>query len=288
MPKSRQTQAQKLRQLEAALERCERFGLANRYVSAIMHEVNNPLEAITNLVYISKTQKHNAALVAENMETIEEQLAVLRKVTSQALAFHRKEVEAKEWDLVAIAESALKLHAAKIARHRATTHTRFDGHAPVRVMGTEILQVISNLILNAIDALPSEDGRIHVRVRTLEKFVHIVIADNGSGIPAHIAPRLFEPYLTSKPQGTGLGLWLSKRIIFTHGGRLTFRSSQRDGRRGTAFRIVLPRTEFAARLSEAASASAVEATAPPNAKMFSAPIEMRPTHSSVGVKAKPA
>jgi C4-dicarboxylate-specific signal transduction histidine kinase len=155
VPKSHQTDAQKLRQLEAALEQCERFGLANRYVSAIMHEVNNPLEAITNLVYITKTHRDDPAIVAENMETIEQQLAVLSKVTSQALAFHRKEVEAKEWDLVAIAESALKLHAAKIARHRATTHTRFDGHAPVRVMGTEILQVLSNLILNALDALPS-------------------------------------------------------------------------------------------------------------------------------------
>lgn len=288
MPKSYQTDAHKLRQLEAALERCERFGLANRYISAIMHEVNNPLEAITNLVYITKNHKDNPTVVAENMETIEQQLALLSKVTSQALAFHRKEVEAKEWDLVAIAESALKLHAAKIARHRATTHTRFDGHAPVRVMGTEILQVLSNLILNALDALPSEDGRIHVRVRTRGKFVHIVIADNGSGIPEHIAPRLFEPYLTSKPEGTGLGLWLSKRIIAKHRGQLAFRSSQREGRRGTAFRIVLPLTGSAPGLAEGESASSVDAITPPTTKVLSEPIEMHPTHSSVREKAKPA
>lgn len=288
VPEPYQTDAQKLHQLEAALEQCERFGLANRYVSAIMHEVNNPLEAIINLVYITKAQKDNPAIVAENMETIEQQLALLSKVTSQALAFHRKEVEAKEWDLVAIAESALKLHAGKIARRRATTHTRFDGHAPVRVMGTEILQVLSNLILNALDALPSVDGRIHVRVRTRGKFVHIVIADNGSGIPAHIAPRLFEPYLTSKPQGTGLGLWLSKRIIAKHRGRLAFRSSLREGRRGTAFRIVLPRTESAPGLLEAESASSVDATTQPAAKVLSEPIEMHPTHSSFREKAKPA
>jgi signal transduction histidine kinase len=287
VPKSHQPDAQKLRQLETALEECEKFGLANRYVSAIMHEVNNPLEAITNLVYITKTHRDDPAIVAENMETIEQQLAVLSKVTSQALAFHRKEVEAKEWDLVAIAESALKLHAAKIARHRATTHTRFDGHAPVRVMGTEILQVLSNLILNALDALPSEDGRIHVRVRTRGKFVHIVIADNGSGIPAHIAPRLFEPYLTSKPRGTGLGLWLSKRIIAKHGGQLAFRSSLRDGRQGTAFRIVLPRIEWPD-LSKGESASSVDATTPPIVKLLSEPLEMHPTHSSVREKAKPA
>jgi hypothetical protein len=85
VPESYQSDAQKLRQLEAALERCERFGLANRYVSAIIHEVNNPLEAITTLVYLTKTQKENPALVDENMETIEQQLALLSKVTSQAL-----------------------------------------------------------------------------------------------------------------------------------------------------------------------------------------------------------
>jgi signal transduction histidine kinase len=222
------------------------------------------------------------------METIEQQLAVLSKVTSQALAFHHKDVEAKEWDLVAIAKSALKLHAAKIARHRVTTHTRFDGHAPVRVMGTEILQVLSNLILNALDALPSEDGRIHVRVRTRGKFVHIVIADNGSGIPAHIAPHLFEPYLTSKPQGTGLGLWLSRRIIAKHGGRLAFRSSRREARQGSAFRIVLPRTESVPGFPEAESAASADATTPPTAKVLSEPIEMHPTDSSAKTKTKPA
>jgi signal transduction histidine kinase len=235
-----QTDAQKLQQLEAALERCESHGLANRYASAIMHEVNNPLEAITNLVYLTKTNKDKPAVVAENMETIEQQLTLLSKVTSQALAFHRKEVGPKEWDLVAIAESALKLHAAGIARRGAVTHTRFDRHAPVYVMGTEILQVSSNLILNAIDALPQEDGHIHVRVRAHGRFVHMVVADNGGGIPAHIVPRLFEPYLTSKPHGTGLGLWLSKRLISKHSGRLAYRTTQAENRSGTAFRISLP------------------------------------------------
>jgi signal transduction histidine kinase len=240
VPEPNQSDEQKLRQLEAALERCERLGMANRYASAIMHEVNNPLEAITNLVYLTKTQNDRPSVVAQNMETIEQQLTLLSKVTSQALAFNRKEIEPKEWDLVEIAESALKLHAAKIARHGAVAHKKFDRQARLRVMGTEILQVTSNLILNAIDALPQEGGHIHVRVRTHGRFVHIVVADNGSGIPAHIAPRLFEPYFTSKPHGTGLGLWLSRRLISKHGGKLAYRTSQAESRKGTAFRISLP------------------------------------------------
>jgi signal transduction histidine kinase len=240
LPEPDQFDAQRVRQLEAALERCERHGLANRYASAIMHEVNNPLEAITNLVYLTKTNKDNPAVVAENMETVEQQLALLSKVTGPALAFHRKEGEPKEWDLVEIAESALKLHALKIARQGALAHTKFDRKARVRVVGTEILQVASNLILNAIDALPQEDGHIHVRVRVHGNYVHMVIADNGAGISAQIAPRLFEPFFTSKPEGTGIGLWLSKRLISKHSGKLAFRSSQAANRRGTAFRISLP------------------------------------------------
>lgn len=240
MPEPDQSDAQHVKQLEAALERCESHGLANRYASAVMHEVNNPLEAITNLVYLTTTNKNDPAVVAENMKTIEQQLALLSKVTGPALAFHRKEVAPKEWDLVEIAESALKLHAVKIARRGALTHTKFDRQARVQVVGTEILQVASNLILNAIDAIPEVGGHIHVRVRTHGRYVHMVIADNGGGIPPHIAPRLFEPFFTSKPEGTGIGLWLSRRLISKHGGKLAFRSSQIASRKGTAFRISLP------------------------------------------------
>ena len=230
----------KVQQLEAALERCERFGLANRYASAIMHEVNNPLEAIANLVYLTKVQSHNPVVVAQNMETVEQQLAVLIRVTSQALAFHRKENDSREWDLAEIATSAIKLHAGKINSRGGSVHTKFHDSSPVRVKGSEILQVISNLILNAIDAMPTEDGHIHLRVKRRGRFMHLLVADNGSGIPSHIAPRIFEPYMTSKPQGTGLGLWLSKRIITAHEGRFAVRTTQREGRRGTAFRISIP------------------------------------------------
>jgi signal transduction histidine kinase len=111
-----------------------------------------------------------------------------------------------------------------------------------RAGGTEILQVISNLILNALDALPREDGRLSLRVRTRGEAIQITLSDNGSGTPAHVAGRLFEPNMTTKTQGTGLGLWLSQRIIIKHNGTLHFRTSQKPGRNGTTFRITLPMT----------------------------------------------
>ena len=220
------------------------MALASRFAGAVMHEVNNPLEAITNLVYLTKTRKDDPALVSENMEIIEQQLAILSKVTSQALTFHRTQAEAQDWDLVAIAESALKLHAAKIGRHRVTVDSKFRRPAVTRVFGTEILQVASNLILNALDALPREKGRLSFRVRIHGDAIHMTLSDNGSGIPAHIAKRLFEPCMTTKTQGTGLGLWLSQRIIVNHSGTLRFRTSQKPGRNGTTFRITLPLTSI--------------------------------------------
>ena len=231
---------QKLHRLEQALERCERLALASLYASAVIHEVNNPLEAITNLVYITKIQKRDAALVAENMDIIQQQLAILGKMTSQALKFHRAQTEARDWDLVAIAESALKLHAGKIARHGVTVDSRFSRPAVAQIFGSEILQVISNLILNAIDALPRKNGRISIRVRTCGHSACVTVSDNGKGMPVHIAQHLFEPYMTSKTQGIGLGLWLSRRIVVKQNGTLRFRTSQRAGRSGTAFRISLP------------------------------------------------
>jgi signal transduction histidine kinase len=242
-----QTLRERLNQAERALERSERLAVASRYAGAIMHEVNNPLEAITNLVYLTKIQKGDPRQVFENMLVIEEQLATLGRVTSQALTFHREHAEAKEFDLVDIAESALRLHADKLARHQISVDRRFQGPAKATVFGSEILQVLSNLILNAVDALPRGQGRISVRVKSRGQSVHILVSDNGEGIADEFSSRLFEPYVTSKISGTGLGLWLSHRIVSKHRGTLRFRSSRKQGRSGTSFRISLPLAQLAQR-----------------------------------------
>lgn len=226
---------------ERALERSERLAVANRYAGAIMHEVNNPLEAITNLVYLTKSAK-NLTQVLENMAVIEDQLKILGRVTKQALTFHREHAEAAEFDLVEIAEAALKLHFDKLNRRGIQVERRFRGPAMVRVSASQMLQVISNLVLNAVEVLSPGKGRICVSVKRCPRCVHITIADNGPGIPEHYASHLFEPYVTSKASGTGLGLWLSTRIIRNHHGTLRFRTSRREGKTGTTFRIELPNT----------------------------------------------
>jgi len=151
---------EQLARAESALERSERLAVASRFASAIMHEVNNPLEAITNLVYLTKLQKDQPEQVFENMDVIEDQLKTLARVTHQALTFHREQQTAKEIDLVAIAESALKLHSDKLIRHSIAVKRRFRGPALATVFGSEILQVVSNLILNAVEVLDDGKGTI--------------------------------------------------------------------------------------------------------------------------------
>ena len=230
----------RLRQAEYALERSERLAVASRYAGAIMHEVNNPLEAITNLVYLTKLQKAEPEQVLQNMLIIEEQLQTLGRVTSQALTFHREQPEPKDTDLVHIAEAALKLHASRIAGQEIRVNRRLRGPAMARVHGSEILQVVSNLILNAIDVVPRGEGLIWVCVKSCPECVHLTVTDNGPGVPEHFESTLFDPYITSKASGTGLGLWLSRRIIHKHSGSIRFRTSRHPQRSGTTFRLTLP------------------------------------------------
>ncbi|WP_158793594.1 sensor histidine kinase [Granulicella sp. L60] len=231
---------ERLDKAEKALERSERMAVASRYASAIMHEVNNPLEAITNLIYLTKLERHDPQQVLDNMTVVEEQLKSLGKVTSKALTFHREQSEAKDHDLVEIAETALKLHSDRLSRHGISVTRRYRGPAMAFVFGSEILQVVSNLLLNAAEVLERGQGRICVSVKSCPNSMHMTITDNGPGIPDRFATRLFEPYLTSKVSGTGLGLWLSSRIIEKHRDTLRFRTSRREGKTGTTFRISLP------------------------------------------------
>jgi signal transduction histidine kinase len=231
---------QKIVQLEAALQKCEKLAVATRYAGAIMHEVNNPLAAITNLVYLTKLQADEPDLVREYMTIIEGQLATLSNVTTQVLTFHRDQPHMKDFDLIDIVESALKLHAARLTSGEVALIRSFKPPATASVFGSEILQVVSNLLLNALDALPTQGAELRIRIKTVRDSVHIIIADNGAGMSAETVGSLFEPYKSTKPFGTGLGLWLSHRIMKKHNGHIRVRSSQAKGRQGTTFRLSVP------------------------------------------------
>jgi signal transduction histidine kinase len=231
---------ERLRMAEKALQRSERLAVAGRFAAAVMHEINNPLEALINLVYVTKQAPHDVSSVLQNMEIAESQLARLSDIARTTLSFYREQAEAKDFDLVAIAESALMIHSRRAQRQRVEVRKDVRGPVTARVFAGEILQVISNLIINALDAVPETGGVLSLRVRRQKGKVHISVTDNGNGIAPAMTKVLFQAHYTTKSHGNGLGLWLSKSIAEKHSGTITYRSEARTTGTGTTFRLTLP------------------------------------------------
>jgi signal transduction histidine kinase len=233
---------------EEALQRSERLAVASRYAGAVIHEINNPLEALTNLVYLTKQAPHNVSSVLQNMGIAESQLARLSDIARTTLSFYRDQAEAKDFDLVAIAESALMIHSRRAQRQKIEIRKDLKGPVTARVFGGEILQVISNLIINALDAVPETGGVLSLRVRRYKGKVHLSVTDNGHGVTPAMAKVLFQAHRTTKSHGNGLGLWLSKSIAEKHNGTITYRRETRTGKTGTTFRLTLPVSQAVAKV----------------------------------------
>jgi signal transduction histidine kinase len=226
--------------LEETLQKSERRAIAGRYAGVVMHEVNNPLEAIGNLVFLTKNLADAGSEIRQNMQVVEAQLARLGEITRKTLSFYRDESEAKDFDLVEIAETALRIHLQQLPARAVTLNKDFPERAAVNGRAGEILQVISNLLLNSLQALPAQDPVIRLRIRPVGNYMHVTFADNGYGIPRSLQGSVFRPYTTTRRGGTGIGLWLCKQIMDGHGGKIRVRSSQRLGKSGTVFLLALP------------------------------------------------
>lgn len=228
------------RRIEEILRRSESLAAAGQFAAEVMHDLKNPLEAASNLAYLIREEAENPSQVRAYVALLEEQLEQLNQITQQTLSFYKTSNASKPVDLVRVTNAALRVHDHKIAAKDLTLKTHFCDGAVVRGSPGEILQVLTNLMANALDALPSR-GTLTLRVRKCEREAHITIADNGHGIPEETMEHIFEPFFTTKPDdGTGLGLAISKSIIESHKGRIRTRSCVRPGRSGTAFRVTLP------------------------------------------------
>ncbi len=229
---------------ERALQRSEKLATAGRLTAAIAHEINNPLEAITNLLYLAR---RDPARAEQHMEMAEREVQRIADIAQQTLGFVREVSEAKSLDVAETLDEVLQLYSPKFISRHIELRKEFEVGCEVRGFSGELRQLFSNLIVNAVDAMP-EGGRLRVRVsRTHEPDgrgragVRVTVADTGIGIPAEDRPRLFEPfYTTKKDSGTGLGLWLSQGIVRKHDGTIQVRTSTQPGRSGTIFSLFLP------------------------------------------------
>jgi signal transduction histidine kinase len=206
----------------------------------MVHEIRNPLEALSHLIYLGLEKADEPETVRQYLRLAQEQTAALGEISSNILGFARSSRLPKSTCLVALVEAALRVHRKGLEKKTIQLVKSLPDDLSAAVHSGEILQVISNLVADALDALPV-GGTLCVRLRRRQGEAHFVVADNGPGISQSNFGRIFEPFFTTKEEeGTGLGLALSKRIVEGHRGRISFRSSVRPGKSGTIFKICLP------------------------------------------------
>ncbi len=226
-----------------ALKLAEERAVAGRLALEMMHEIKNPLEALGHITFLAAAEADHPEKVRKYMSLAEEQMGTLTDIANHTLGIARRSNVPKPIDLVALTEAALRIHQRTIESKRVHLVKDLPRGMVVAVYTGEMLQVLSNVIVNALDALPL-GGTLSVRLRKRRGEVQFVIADNGHGIPAAHRADIFEPFFTTKEErGNGLGLSLTKEIIERHRGKIFVRSSIRPGKSGTTFKISVPSTE---------------------------------------------
>jgi len=247
------------KQAEQALLRSEKLASVGRMAASIAHEINNPLAAMTNTLYLARTNAEDAASVRQYLDIADDELKRVSHITRQTLGFYRESSAPTPVSVSSVMDSAVDLLRGKIKVKCVTIEKQYDGDLQVIGVPGELRQVFSNLLTNSLDAI-GEEGTIKLRVSTGpasngNRRVRVTVADNGRGIKANLRSHLFEPFFTTKGTiGTGLGLWVSKQIIDKHGGTIRMRSSADGVRRGTVFSVVLPVEPTAAAHSQSAGA----------------------------------
>lgn len=238
------------RELEHAalmLRENQKLITVGRLAASIAHEINNPLESITNLLFLVGEEKDLPASARGYLQLAQRELDRVAQISRQTLKFSRETAGPTRARIDELLEEVLSLYSRRIAEKSLRVERQYNCPEEAVVYPGEIRQVLSNLVTNAIEA-SSMNGRLRLRLRYSRSWsdpgvrgIRIAIGDNGSGIDPAVQRRLGEPFFTTKGQrGTGLGLWVTRSIVQRWGGEIQLRSSVDPARHGTVFSIFLP------------------------------------------------
>ena len=232
-----------VRMREAFIE-SEKLAATGRMAAAIAHEINNPLEAVTNLAFLIDTNPSLDENARTCSKMLLEEINRVSNVAKRSLTFFRDTGKPAIFDVAATVEAVLDLNRPVLAQRGIAVEREFGLGCNVFGSSAEMRQVFSNLIRNAIDAV-GDGGEMRVRIRaTRSGHWRVVIADNGHGIPTETRRKLFQPFVTTKGNmGNGLGLWISRGIVEKHGGVIRARSVNTPERSWTVFSVDLPAVE---------------------------------------------
>jgi signal transduction histidine kinase len=238
---------------QEALRRSEKLAVTGRLAASIAHEINNPLESVTNLLFLMRYEPVSPEMT-KYLDEAEQELARVTEITKQTLRFYREPSQPVRTELVNVLRSLLLLFNSRLASAGIKVQEEiFDETAAVLSSPGELRQIIANLIANAIDAMRL-GGRLRVRLSTEpdpdhpgSRRIRLCIADTGTGISPELLPTIFEPFITSKGEtGTGLGLWVTAEILKKNGWTIRVRSCNAGPRTGTVFCLLIPQASGAA------------------------------------------
>jgi PAS domain S-box-containing protein len=244
------------KQAQSVLRKAEKLAAAGRLAATVAHEINNPLEAVCNLIYIVKNTGNLPHEIVDYLTMAEQELDRVSHITRQTLGFYRDSSEPGLVPLRGVLESVVRLYENKIKSKSIALEMDLTDCPPIQGLQGELKQLVANLISNAADAVePGGKIRISLATASAEQGdgVQIQIADNGPGVPEKNYAHIFEPFFTTKEDvGTGLGLWVSKEIAERHGGNIQLSSGIDNGLGGAVFTVFLP---FEAHLEAAGGAA---------------------------------
>ncbi len=236
---------------ENALVQADKLAAVGRLAASISHEINNPLEAVTNLLYLVHQDPALSEESGEYVKMAESELARVSQIASQTLRFHRHAVRPVELTPEQVVSPVMALYQGRLKNSQVTVDVEHRGEGTRMVVHEgDVRQILNNLVGNAIDAMP-QGGKVKIRTRparcvhTRRRGTRISVTDSGVGMSAETAAHIFEPFFTTKgSSGSGLGLWISHTLARRHGGELRVRSRRaadsRTGRSGTVFTLFLP------------------------------------------------
>ena len=243
------------KRVQILMLQAEKLAATGRMAASIAHEINNPLESLMNIVYLARTYSQNDTKVYQLLLTAEGELERVAHIARQTLGYYKDTGSPAQVHIHDLLENVLTVYSSKMRTAGISVDSRFDDPQKIVVSKGEMLQCFSNIIANAIDAMPN-GGQLSVSATQVSgpsgEGIQIAIQDSGCGIAQENLSGVFEPFFTTKGSlGTGIGLWVTRQLIEKRGGTIEIASSTAPRMSGTTLTIFIPyalpvvRTEIA-------------------------------------------
>ncbi len=222
---------------QQALVQAEKLAAAGRLTASIAHEINNPLQGVRNCFHLATRDDVPPEMRQKYMDMTRQELDRLMTTVQRMLDFYRPSAEFKPVQVLDLLEHVVNLLSQQLRERSIRVSTAWPAKLPsIMAISNQIEQVFINLVLNAFDAMPA-GGDLWISITQKRKMVEILFQDSGPGVPPEVQANIFEPFVSTKGSGTGLGLSVSYDIITAHGGRLDLLA---DRKPGACFRVMLP------------------------------------------------